>query len=340
MEALLQVRNLQVSYHTYQGTVQAVRGISMDVMPNDTIAIVGESGCGKSVTGKSILQLIQSPGEILSDSEIRFDGRDVLKMDQKELNSFRGGEASIIFQDALAALNPTMTVGNQIMENLMLHRKMKKQEARENAISLLDQVGISDAKNRVKQFPHEFSGGMRQRVMIAIAFACQPRLLIADEPTTALDVTVQAQILRLISEMQQEQGISVIIITHDLGVVASMAKRIYVMYSGLIMESGSSHDIFYEPRHPYTKALLEAVPKLDLKNKQELITIEGTPPDLLHPPVGCAFAPRCQYAMPACRKAMPPLTEFNGGHSASCWLHDSRAPHIEQLNSTQEEGAL
>ena len=285
MSKLLEVKNLRVSYHTYAGEVQSVRGVSFDLDEGEAIAIVGESGCGKSVTAKTIMGLIKEPGKIKEGSEIIYRGQDILKLSKKEMGQYRGKEAAIIFQDALAALNPTMRVGKQIMENILQHNKsMSKSEAFEEAVKMLDMVGIPDARQRAKQYPHEFSGGMRQRAMVAIAFACQPKLLIADEPTTALDVTIQAQIMRLIKELQKKLNTSVILITHDLGVVANVAKRIVVMYSGKIVESGNSEDIFYHPKHPYTCALLNAVPRLDLENKQVLASIEGTPPDLLNPP--------------------------------------------------------
>jgi oligopeptide transport system ATP-binding protein len=338
MEQLLEIEQLRVSYHTYQGEVQSVRGVNLSIGKEETVALVGESGCGKSVTGKSILRLIQTPGEILDGSSIRFDGKDVLAMNQKELRKYRGGQASIIFQDALASLNPTMTVGKQIMENLLRHQKMGKKEAKAEAIRLLDAVGIPDPQRRVDQYPHEFSGGMRQRVMIAIAFACRPQLLIADEPTTALDVTIQAQIIRLLKQLQRENHTSILMITHDLGVVASIAQRIFVMYSGVIVEQGSSDDIFYRPRHPYTKALLKAVPRLDGSSakKGELDSIEGTPPDLIAPPKGCPFASRCKYAMSVCTREMPEMTQFETGHQAACWLHHALAPKVEGIN----DGAL
>lgn len=333
MDNLLKIENLQVCYNTYQGEVHSVRGVDLDINREETVALVGESGCGKSVTGKSILRLIQAPGKILPGSRICFEGRDVLDMDKKSLRSYRGGEASIIFQDALASLNPTMKVGRQIMENLLYHRSMSKKEARAEALRLLDAVGIPEAEKRLDQYPHEFSGGMRQRVMIAIAFACQPKLLIADEPTTALDVTIQAQIIRLLKQLQTENHTSILMITHDLGVVANIAQRIFVMYSGLIVERGNSEDIFYRPKHPYTQALLRAVPRLDSDSKGELASIEGTPPDLLAPPEGCPFAARCKYAMPVCFRRPPETTEFEPGHQAACWLHHPMAPAVDGLNN-------
>ena len=336
MSNLLEVKNLRVCYHTYQGDVQSVRGVNLDIGYEESVALVGESGCGKSVTGKSVLRLIQAPGEIQAGSAITFDGRDVLQMSKKELRSYRGGQASIIFQDALASLNPTMTVGKQIMENLLYHRKMSKKEAKAEAVKLLRDVGIPNPEKRVDQYPHEFSGGMRQRVMIAIAFACQPKLLIADEPTTALDVTIQSQIINLLGQMQRENHTSILMITHDLGVVASIAERIFVMYSGVIVEKGTSEDIFYRPRHPYTKALLRAVPRLDGDKKEELDSIEGTPPDLIAPPEGCPFAQRCKYCMPVCQREMPQVTEFGGKHAAACWLHHEMAPKMKGINDFDE----
>lgn len=331
MSKLLEVKDLKVSYHTYAGEVQSVRGVSFDLEEGEAIAIVGESGCGKSVTAKTIMGLIKSPGKIKDCSEILYQGKNILKNSKKEWSDYRGKEASIIFQDALAALNPTMTVGKQIMENILQHDKtVKKEEAFERAVKMLELVGIPDARQRAKQYPHEFSGGMRQRAMIAIAFACEPKLLIADEPTTALDVTIQAQIISLIKELQQKLNTSVIIITHDLGVVANIAKRIVVMYSGKVVEEGSSRDIFYHPKHPYTCALLNAVPRLDLENKQVLASIDGTPPDLIAPPVGCPFSTRCSYCMEICCEQSPEKTDFKNGHFASCWLHHPLAKDCER----------
>lgn len=327
---ILEVKNLRVSYHTYAGEVKSVRGVTFSLNKGEAIAIVGESGCGKSVTAKSIMGLIKAPqGEIKKDSEILYNGTNILNYDKKQWKNYKGGECAIIFQDALASLNPTMRVGKQIMENLMGHKNMTKKEAQKEAVEMLRLVGIPEPEKRVRQYPHEFSGGMRQRVMIAIAFACDPKILICDEPTTALDVTIQGQILDIIKGLQKKNDTSVIMITHDLGVVANIAQRIAVMYSGVIVESGTCRDIFYRPRHPYTWALIQSVPRLDLKNKQELATIPGTPPDLLNPPVGCPFCTRCSYCMPICKEAMPEATDFGNGHTASCWLHHPMAPKVD-----------
>lgn len=309
------------------GEVQSVRGVSFNVDRGETIAIVGESGCGKSVTAKTIMNLIKvPPAEIKEGGQVLFEGENVLKFDKKRLRQYRGGDTAIIFQDALAALNPTMTVGKQITENLLHHEKISKKEAMQKAVELLRMVGIPQPEQRVKQYPHEFSGGMRQRVMIAIAFACNPKLLIADEPTTALDVTIQAQIMDLIKDLQKKMGTAVILITHDLGVVANVAHRIEVMYSGKIVERGKSLDVFKHPRHPYTNALLDAVPRLDLENKQTLASIEGTPPDLLNPPAGCPFSTRCKYCMEICCKEQPEMRTFEDGHEAACWLYSLEQP--------------
>lgn len=327
---ILEVKNLRVSYHTYAGEVKAVRGVDFELNRGQAIAIVGESGCGKSVTAKSIMGLIKKPqGEIKEGSEILYNGENILNYDKKQWQNYKGGECAIIFQDALAALNPTMRVGKQIMENLMVHKKMTKKEAKAEAVEMLRLVGIPEPEKRVKEYPHQFSGGMRQRVMIAIAFACDPKLLICDEPTTALDVTIQGQILDIIKQLQKRNNTSVIMITHDLGVVANVAQEIAVMYSGMIVERGSCEDIFYSPKHPYTWALIQSVPRLDLKNKQELASIPGTPPDLLNPPVGCPFCTRCKYCMEICKEQMPERTDFGGGHTAVCWLHHPMAPKVE-----------
>lgn len=331
MEKLLEVKNLRVSYHTYAGEVQSVRGINFSVYPGETVALVGESGCGKSVTAKSLVGLLSTPpAEIKEGSEILYSGENILKYSKKQWSEYRGGECAMVFQDALAALNPTMTVGWQIGENLQIHKGLTKKQAQEQAISMLEQVGIPNARERAKQYPHEFSGGMRQRVMIAIALACSPKLLIADEPTTALDVTLQAQILELLRSLQQKMGTSIILITHDLGVVADVADRIIVMYSGKIVEQGNCRDIFYYPHHPYTRALLSAVPRIDSERKKKLTTIAGTPPDLLVPPKGCPFSTRCEHCMNICASKMPPVYQFEEGHTSACWLHHPKAPQQEE----------
>lgn len=330
MEKILDVKNLKVSYHTYAGEVQSVRGVSFYLNKGETLAIVGESGCGKSVTSKAIMNLISCPpGEIKEGSEVIFDGKEVLKMGEKELETLRGGDISMIFQDPMTSLNPTMKVGNQIAESIMIHKSLNKKQAFEEAVKMLKTVNIPNADKRANQYPHQFSGGMRQRAMIAIALACNPKILIADEPTTALDVTIQAQIMELMHELQEKLGTAIILITHDLGVVAGAAHRIQVMYSGLIVERGTTDEIFENPQHPYTWALLQSVPRLDTSNKGELYSLNGTPPDLLKPPVGCPFAARCAYCMQICKEEMPKETEISKTHSVSCWLKHPMAPKVE-----------
>lgn len=340
-EKLLEVKNLRVSYHTYAGEVQSVRGVSFTVNKGETVAVVGESGCGKSVTAKSIMRLIKTPpAEIKEGSEIIFDGEDVLQFNEKRLCAYRGGEVAMVFQDALAALNPTMTVGNQIIENLRHHTKLSKKEAKARAVELLRMVGIPQPESRVDQYPHEFSGGMRQRVMIAIAFACDPKLLIADEPTTALDVTIQAQIIDLIKALQKEKNASVILITHDLGVVANIADRVAVMYAGDIVEIGTSDEIYYDPRHPYTWALLSSMPQMGIKG-EDLFNIQGTPPNLFTEIHGDAFAPRNPLALKIDFVKRPPYFDVSTTHRAKTWLLDPRAPKIEPpaaVRMLQEEG--
>ncbi|PJI08450.1 MULTISPECIES: ABC transporter ATP-binding protein [Clostridium] len=330
MEKILEVKNLRVSYHTYAGEVQSVRGVNFHLNKGETLAIVGESGCGKSVTAKSIMKLINCPpGEIKKDSEIFFSGKEVLKMNDKELQKLRGGDISMIFQDPMTSLNPTMKIGAQIAESIMIHRGWKKKQALEEAIRMLKIVNIPNADKRANQYPHQFSGGMRQRAMIAIALSCNPKILIADEPTTALDVTIQAQIMDLMHDLQKKLGTSIILITHDLGIVAGSAHRIQVMYSGLIVERGTTDEIFENPEHPYTWALLQSVPRLDTLNKKELYSLNGTPPDLLKPPIGCPFAARCIYCMQICKEEMPEETEISKTHSVSCWLKHPMAPKVE-----------
>lgn len=331
-EKLLEVKDLAVSYHGYAGEVQSVRRVSFDVNRGETLAVVGESGCGKSVTAKTIMHLIKTPpAEIKEGSQVLFNGEDVLRFDKKRLSQYRGGEAAIIFQDALAALNPTMTVGNQIVENIRHHSSTGRKEAMAKAVELLRMVGIPQPEQRVKQYPHEFSGGMRQRVMIAIALACQPQLLIADEPTTALDVTIQAQIIDLLRELKKELNTAIILVTHDLGVVANFADRIQVMYAGQVVERGSVREIFYEAQHPYTWALLSSVPKLAKETKQELYTLQGTPPDLILPLNHCPFAARCEYCMQICKEQMPSETTLSDTHQVSCWLQHPDAPKVKSF---------
>ncbi|RKD26387.1 ABC transporter ATP-binding protein [Caminicella sporogenes] len=326
-EKLLEVRNLKTSFYTHVGEVQAVRGVSYTINKGEAVGIVGESGSGKSVTSMSIMRLLQFPGKIKS-GEIIFKGEDLVKKSNKEMMSIRGNEIAMIFQDPMTSLNPVYTVGDQIMEAIIRHQGASKKEAREKAIEMLRLVGIPSPEKRVDNYPHEFSGGMRQRAMIAIALSCQPDLLIADEPTTALDVTIQAQILELMKDLKEKINTSIILITHDLGVVADVCSRIIVMYGGLIMEEGTSEEIFYEPKHPYTMGLLKSIPRMDIDEKQRLIPIEGTPPDLLKPPKGCPFAARCPYAMKICVEHMPPYFYVNEGHRAMCWLLHDEAPKV------------
>lgn len=321
MDKLLEVKNLQVSFHTYAGEVQSVRGVEFSINKGESLAIVGESGCGKSVTAKAIMGLINSPGKINKNSEILYKGKNILNYTSQDWQNYRGSDCSIVFQDALAALNPTMNIGNQIIEKIIAHRKISKEEAKKEAIELLKLVGIQNGEKRIKQYPHEFSGGMRQRVMIAIALACNPSILIADEPTTALDVTIQADIIDLIKDLQEKFNMSLILITHDLGIVANVSKKIVVMYAGKVVESGSNYDIFYNPKHPYTKALLEAVPRLDLDNKKKLSAIEGNIPSMINPPKGCTFSTRCKDCMVVCENQAPPKFKISENHYVECWLH-------------------
>ncbi|HAR84771.1 peptide ABC transporter ATP-binding protein [Clostridium sulfidigenes] len=331
MERILDVENLQVSFHTYAGEVKAVRGVDFHLDKGETLAIVGESGCGKTVTSKAIMRLLPEPmpAEIKKDSKIIFDGKNILDMNEKELRKLRGSDISMIFQDPMTSLNPTMTVGKQIAESLIIHRGMNKAEAMKEAIKMLDLVNIPNADKRAHQYPHEFSGGMRQRAMIAIALACNPKILIADEPTTALDVTIQAQIMDLIGDLQKKLGTAVILITHDLGVVADTADRIQVMYAGQVIERGTVEEIFANPQHPYTWALLQSVPRLETKNKDTLYALNGTPPDLVKPPVGCPFAARCEYCMQICLEEMPEVTNVESDHQVLCWLKHPMAPKVE-----------
>lgn len=329
-EKILEVKDLHVSFDTYAGEVKAVRGVSFHLNKAEAIAIVGESGCGKSVTAQSIMKLIPMPPGRIKSGNIIFNGVDITKFSDKKMEAIRGSEIGMIFQDPMTSLNPTMTIGKQISEGLIKHQHLSKKDAMEKAIDMLKLVGIPNPDKRVYQYPHEFSGGMRQRAMIAIALACKPKLLIADEPTTALDVTIQAQILDLMKDLKSKLDTSIILITHDLGVVADMAERIIVMYAGEVVESGTVEDIFYNAQHPYTWGLLKSVPRLDAENKEQLIPIIGTPPDLFAPPKGCAFAARCKYSMEVCYETSPADMEYNKGHHAACWLGHPDAPKVER----------
>lgn len=329
-EPLLEVKNLRINFKTYAGLVQAVRGVDFTLAKGETLAIVGESGSGKSVTSNALMRLIPQPAGRYEDGQILFEGKDLLKLSEREMESIRGNEIAMIFQDPMTALNPTMRVGKQIMEVILTHKKgVSKEAAKQRAIELLAEVGIPDPERRFKQYPHEFSGGMRQRVVIAIALAAEPKILIADEPTTALDVTIQAQILELMKKIQEKNGNAIIFITHDLGVVANVADRVAVMYAGQIVEYGSSHDIFYNPKHPYTWGLLGSMPDLDSEDSEELYTIPGAPPNLINPPAGDAFAPRNPYALAIDYKSEPPLYEVSPGHYAKTWLLHPEAPKVE-----------
>lgn len=330
MDKILQVNNLRVSFSTYAGEVQAVRGVDFELNRGETLAFVGESGCGKTVTAKALLRLLKPPFAVIkTGSRIVYDGDDVLQMDQKRLQKYRGNDVSMIFQDPMTSLNPTMTCGNQIVEAVMLHKHLDKQQAKEEAIATLRLVNMPDPERRFSSYPHELSGGMRQRVMIAIALSCEPNILIADEPTTALDVTIQAQIIDLLRELKDKLNTAIILVTHDLGVVATLADRIQVMYAGQIVERGTAREIFYESKHPYTWALLSSVPGLAQQNKQELYSLKGTPPDLLLPLECCPFAARCDYCMPICQQRMPNQTALTDTHQLSCWLQHPSAPQVK-----------
>ena len=326
---LVEVKNLEVSFFTYAGEVKAVRGISYNLKPGEVMGIVGESGSGKSVSSYGLMGIIPEPGKVIG-GQILFEGRDVTAMSEKELLKIRGKDISMIFQDPMTSLNPLFTIGNQIEESLRKHTSLDKDQRQKRMVELLTLVGINQPEKRLKQYPHEFSGGMRQRVMIAMALACDPKLLIADEPTTALDVTIQAQILELLKELKDKIHMGIVFITHDLGVVSDICDSISVMYAGTIVESGSSHQIFYEPRHPYTWGLLASVPKIDTDEHQRLIPIEGNPVDLINPPKGCPFAPRCKHCMKICIDQAPPQCQVGEGHMAACWLPVKEAREEEE----------
>jgi oligopeptide/dipeptide ABC transporter ATP-binding protein len=319
---LLEVRNLRTHFFTHEGVVQAVNGVSFDAKEGETVALVGESGCGKSVTSLSIMRLISDPpGKILS-GEVLFDGVDLLQLDSQELRRTRGKEIAMIFQEPMSSLNPVLTIESQLTESVMWHLGMTKREAHARAIELLGQVGISEPERRLNQYPHEFSGGMRQRVMIGIAMSCHPKLIIADEATTALDVTIQAQILDLLKDLARQFGVTLILITHNLGVVARYADRINIMYAGSIIERGTTKEIFRNPRHPYTRGLLRSIPRVDRSRRELLETIDGQPPDLIELGEGCPFMPRCNYAIERCSHEFPDETMITDTHRSVCWVAD------------------
>ena len=319
-EHLVDIQHERLSFFTPAGEVKALNDVSIHLNDGEVLGIVGESGSGKSVTAYSLMGLTAYPGRLVGGT-IDFNGHRINDLSEKEFRKIRGNEVSIIFQDPMTSLNPVYTIGNQIMEVILLHTDKNKEQARARAKELLELVGINEPEKRLKQYPHELSGGMRQRVMIAIALACEPKLLIADEPTTALDVTIQAQILELMMELKEKLGMAIIMITHDLGVVASMCDRIAVMYAGRIVEYGTTDDIFYNPKHEYTKGLLKSIPRLDAKEHERLVPIEGTPIDLLNPPAGCPFAPRCSNCIKICLREMAPVTTFDDVHYTQCWMN-------------------
>ena len=319
-ERILNIENLHVSFDTYAGEVRAVRGANFHVDASEILAVVGESGCGKSVSAQTIMRLNPEPPCRIKEGEIDLCGINIVSASETEMQKIRGRLVSMIFQDPMTYLNPTMKIGRQLTEAIEIHNKITRKEAKEEALRLMKMVQIPNPEMRINQYPHQFSGGMRQRVMIAMALSCQPKLLIADEPTTALDVTIQAQIIDLLKQINDSEGTAIILITHDLGVVASMADRINVMYAGRVMEAGSADDIFYRAAHPYTQGLLESLPTITTERDKKLIAIPGTPPNLLNPLVGCEFAPRCRYAMKVCQEEQPPHFDLGSGHSASCWL--------------------
>ena len=328
MEKILGVNDLELSFHTFAGEVKAIRGVNFDLKKGETLAIVGESGSGKSVTTKAIMRLLPESSSEFKNGQILFNGKDLTKLSDKEMQKIRGKDISMIFQDPMTSLNPTMTIGNQIMEPILKHQKVSKTEARKVAVDLLRLVGMPKPEARIKQYPHQFSGGQRQRIVIAIALACNPQILIADEPTTALDVTIQAQILELMKDLQKKIDTSIIFITHDLGVVANVADRVAVMYGGKIVEIGTVDEIFYNPQHPYTWGLLSSMPSLDTA-EAKLYAIPGTPPDLLYPPKGDAFALRSDYALKIDLEEAPPFFKVSDTHSAATWLLHPDAPEVE-----------
>ncbi|KAF0197218.1 MAG: peptide/nickel transport system ATP-binding protein [Bacillota bacterium] len=318
-DVLIDVRNIRTTFHIKEGVVPAIEGVSLQIGRQETVAIVGESGCGKSVTALTIMRLIQSPPGRIEQGAVIFEGEDLLKASEKRMRQIRGNDIAMIFQEPMTSLNPLLTVGFQIEESLILHQSLSKQEAYHKALGMLKRVDIPAPEQRMHEYPHQLSGGMRQRVMIAMALSCSPKLLIADEPTTALDVTIQAQIMILMNSLREEMGMAIMLITHDLGVVANMADRVIVMYAGQVVEEAPVNDLFAHPQHPYTQGLLLSVPRLDAR-VSKLNTISGTVPNLLYLPRGCRFNPRCSYAQERCQIESPGLTQVNDAHSVRCWF--------------------
>lgn len=332
---VLEMENLHVSFDTYAGEIKAVRGVTLHVDEGEVLAIVGESGCGKSVTAQTIMKLNPMPPARIKEGSIFLGDRDIVAATEREMQTIRGKEVSMIFQDPMTCMNPTMQVGKQIVEAITLHKRLSKQEAFEEAVRCLKQVNIPNPEERARQYPHEFSGGMRQRAMIAMAISCNPKLLIADEPTTALDVTIQAQIMDLLVALKEKINTAIILITHDLGVVAGAADRVAVMYAGKVVETGSCEDIFYRGAHPYALALLKSLPSVDTTKDEKLTSIPGTPPDLLDPPKGCGFAARCTHCMKICQEQEPPEFLLNEGHYACCWLLHPDCPAADERGEHQ-----
>ncbi|WP_313134869.1 ABC transporter ATP-binding protein [Anaerocolumna sp.] len=333
---LLEVKDLEVSFFTYAGEVKAVRSISYELKPGEVMGIVGESGSGKSVSSYALMGIIPEPGKVIGGNII-FDGKDITNLSEKERLKMRGKDIGMIFQDPMTSLNPVFTVGNQINESLKKHTNLNKEERTARIIELFRLVGINQPEKRMNQYPHEFSGGMRQRVMIAMALACNPKLLIADEPTTALDVTIQSQIVELLKDLKNKINMGIIFITHDLGVIADICDKVAVMYAGNIIETGSIDEIFYEPKHPYTWGLLKSMPKLNAEEHERLVPIEGNPVDLINPPKGCAFAPRCKHCMKICLEKKPPAYNISAGHDALCWLPVKADYEMEVKNNGKSE---